>query len=616
MGAYDLLEQRSVGLNALPKPEGDALRWLLDTDNMLGRLDYPFFVTKVLGHDFPEIWDPTVQARLKRTGEIFKNWVLTRHEQKVFRKVMFVNPRGTCKSAGTTIPLVPFAHLHDPEIAAMIMSAAYEQMALKFADTVRHVWDGDSPTSRLVDLYGRFKPANIRQRAWSRDKMVTERREMIAHADPTLAAFSIRKGPTSGHFKLGIIDDPVTEELMANDAEWLDKVWAAYSRMPFVLDNDALLVVIMTRYHKGDLVGRIITEEIAPIVRREHGGELPKDWDESRGWIKYAHLAGWEVFYDGVYDDYDYETKSGTPVYPVIWPHERIADVRKTPRGEALYQLQLQQDPAGRDDAPITWPIVDRLYIDSITDVPAPAMKTIDIHCDFSFKDAENYRKQQGDVGVAHLCAKEGGYVYRLGGFRGKYMQDQFGEKLMDLIAFVYYGLKSKVRYITYERTTGHGSGDESTRMWLHQLFMRHPDLPRATAYPIARYKQGNKSKLQRIMDTNWAWQEGYVVLCREAENNYQLCYQMVNQGYTLEDDDSDAFADAFHEKLYKRTRPGDLPEDVQQFMGGGMSERWTPLPPVHGHFDMGGRFVAERRTARNPDAQRPSLFGHLLRRN
>ena len=181
-------------------------------------------------------------------------------------------------------------------------------------------------------------------------------------------------------------------------------------------------------------------------------------------------------------------------------------------------------------------------------------------------------------------------------------------------MAWVQHDLGSKVRYITYEQTVGHGSGDESTRLWLNQLFMANPEIRRATPYPIKRHKQGNKSKLQRIMDTNWAWQEGYVVLVEEADGNYPLTYQMLKQGYSQYDDDADAFADAFNEGVYRKTRSGDLPEAVQRHMYG--HEKWSPLPPVFGHFDgIDGRFVPERRTARNPGARRPSTIGRILGR-
>jgi hypothetical protein len=145
---------------------------------------------------------------------------------------------------------------------------------------------------------------------------------------------------------------------------------------------------------------------------------------------------------------------------------------------------------------------------------------------------------------------------------------------------------------------------------------MSNPDLPRFTPYPIRRMKQGNKTKLQRIMDQNWAWQEGYVVLVREADFNDPLIHQMLRQGYTEHDDDADAFADAFHEDLYKKTRPTDLPDDVAKWIPGAGSDKWRPLPAVHGHVGRNGRFTPERRTARNPGAARGTRLDRLMRRN
>ena len=580
-------------------------------DNLTGRIDYPTFVMKVLGFDFPEIHDPRVQEHMARIGAIFRNWTLTRHQQKVFRKVLDCRPRGSCKTATATIPLIPYAHLHDPEIAAALMSASYEKMALKFSSAIRSVWDGESPDSRLAELYGSFKPTG-RSRDWSANKMVTSRRQNLAHADPTLATYSIKQGPTSGHFKLFVIDDPITEEMMENDRQWLDKAWGAYNRMNFVLDNDALLYLIMTRYHDADLVGRIIQEEIEPEVRKRiqlgaPEGQLPKDFDAKTGWIKYAHLAGWEVHYDAVYENYNPAERRGDVLYPVIWPVERIEASRKTDVGETQFWSQLMNQPARRDNQPVTQEMVDRAFLPNLQSVPKRALKTIDIHCDFSFKSAEAFIKGSGDWCVAHVCAKDGGYIFRSGGYRGKPTQKGFGEELMKLVAWVYHDLGAKVRYITYDQLTGHGSGDESTRLWLHQLFMANPDLPRAAAYPIKRQKGAGVKKLQRIMDSNWVWQEGYMVLVEEAPFNDPLIYQVLNQGYTEHDDDIDALCDATHEGLYKRTRAEDLPADVENISP--QSRHWTPVPAVHGHFDRDtGKFKAEFRSARTRVGEQNAL--------
>ena len=562
------------------------LEFLNLADNAFGRTSYHGYIHGVLGYDFPEIWDPRVQQHIHRIGDDLDDWFENRFTQGTFKKIMDIRPRGTGKSATVTSPAPGYVHLKDPEIACGILSANYD-MSTKFATGMKAVWDGDDPKSQLVGLYGDFKPESTRERSWTREKMVTARRQNLAHLDPTMAAFSMRKGPTSGHFKFFIIDDPITEEEMEKDREWLEKVWAAYQRMPFVLDKDGLLYLIMTRYHDADLVGRIIREEIEPEVRRRvqigaPEGKLPLDWNYDEGWIKYAHLAGWVVHYDGVYENYSAETRRGNVVYPTIWPVSRIEAVRKTERGEVNFWYQLMNKPSKREDAPVRPEHIEQLWIESLEDVPKRALRNCFILCDFAFKTQENAAKGKGDWGVAHVVAIDDGYVYRLGGIREKMLQSEFGDQLVHLARWVKEDLGGRVRKLTYELQMGHGSGDESTRMWLSNLFAEHRDIPKISFRPISRIRGRSKSKWDRIRSTAWAWQQGYVVLIQEVAGNDPLIYQMLNIGTAAHDDDADAFADAFHESVYKKVAR-EVPnyDDVQLEPGS-----WCPQPAVHGGFN------------------------------
>lgn len=596
----------------LPEWQRETLMALQAADNLTARIDYPTFVMDTLGFDFPEIHDPRVQEHLSRVGNIFTDWVLnTRHKQTKFRRIMDIRPRGTCKSATVTQPLIPFLHLHDPEIAAAIISARFEGMATKFSNVVRQVWEDENPNSRLVDTFGEFKPTNVRQRAWSSSEMVTQKRQNLAHADPTLRAYSIAQGPTSGHFKAVILDDPVTDEMMERDSRWLDKVWSGYENLRFVLDTDSILYLIMTRYHQSDLVGRIIENEILPAAKFANQGEVPSDFYKERGWIKYAHLANWEVFYDSVYDEYDSSTRHGRVVYPTIWTLDKIEDSRKTVSGEGKFWSQLMNKPASRDDSPVKQSHVDRLWIPNINAVPKRAFLRTDIHCDFAFKSAENYLRQSGDYSVFHVCPKDAGIVYRIHGYRSRDTQEEFGLKLLEAIRWLWDEYHAKVRYITYEQASGAGSGDESLRLWMNQLFATQPDYPRPLPYPIRRNKGANntRGKLARIMNMNWAWQEGYVQLVEEAPHNQPLIHQVLNQGYTDHDDDADAFADAFHEELYIKTTRGDLPDAVTDHYSTDPLH-WKPQPKVFGtHDPFTGKFRPERRTAKDPYPSRDNAL-------
>jgi hypothetical protein len=572
-----------------------AQRWGLklkaQLDNAIGRVDYPYFVGDILGYrkiandprnpgNFEQFNDPRVQQNLAAVGEYFEDWRRNRHKQTSFRKVLIVQPRGTCKSATATIPLPLWAHIHDSELASCIISAVKEKMAEDFAKATKATFEGEDPFSRLVDLYGTFKPQG-RGRDWQNTKMVTAKRNNVGRSDPTYAAYTITAGPTGGHFDVVIVDDPITRDKMQSDSEWLEKVWAAYTRLPYTINRNGLLMVVMTRYHDNDLCGRVIREEIEPAVLAEYENRLPEDFDYEYGWIKYAHLAGWEVRYDTVYNDYDPDTREGEVVYPVCWSHEKIKHSRQTALGEAEFWYHLMNAPQKREDQPITEEMIRRCWIDSLDEVPAQAFNAIDIHCDFSFKNEEAFRKQTGDWGVAHVIAKHNGHVYRIGGMRGKLRQTDFGDQLMKLVSEVYYAHKSRVRYISFDQPSTHGSGDESTNEWIYSLFRAHPDLPRAAPKPINRKHGAGAKKVGRILDTLWPWSDGFVHLLRGAHGNDELIYQVLNIGTSPYDDDIDAFCDAFHKDMYQAAPlyANDEHEDD-------WSQVWKPAIMVEGEYD------------------------------
>ena len=206
--------------------------------------------------------------------------------------------------------------------------------------------------------------------------------------------------------------------------------------------------------------------------------------------------------------------------------------------------------PQKRGDQPVSEEDVQRCYIESIDDVPPAALNCIDLHCDFSFKNEDAFRKQTGDWGVAHIVAKHLGHVYRLGGFRAKLKQIDFGRELVELAKTVKHDFHGNVRYISYDQPSTHGSGDESTDVWIRELF-RTAGIPGITPKPLNRKRGAGSKKIARILDTVWAWQQGYVHLVRGVGNNDPLVYQIINLGYTTHDDDIDAFSDSFHPSMY-----------------------------------------------------------------
>ena len=527
--------------------------------NLLGRLDYKYFTNDVLGlakiPEFREIHDPRVQQLLDWRNNDIQEWKAQRETAQTFMKIMDFRSRGACKSSLFGTPLAPFLQLSDPDIAVGLMSASYEDMAVKFTTATKNLWDGESKYSSLTDLYGQFsgRPSG---RPWNTDEMVTSKRESTERADPTLKAYSVRKGATSAHFDAFVLDDLITDEEMEGDVNWIKKVISAYLRMPFVLNADGLLYVIGTRYHHGDLCGFIINNEIKPAAIKADlpgapPGVLPSDFNVGNGWTRYGHLAGWKIYYDEVYTDFGLPTQR--PTYPVIWPEARIAAVRgRGPESERFFWFQLMNRPQNRTDAPVKNQHVERVWFDDDNYVPAEATAYCDIHMDFAFKRIENIKKGKGDNSCAYVKFQHLGHLYFPLGFTGHMTQDEFGARLISMCIQAQQRFNNpRIRILTYDKITGQGSGDDSTKKWLESLFAGVQGLNIPDCYPIPR-KNTKNAKEQKLLSTAWAWQDGYIHMKRGVEGLAQACEKMLFLDTTdIGDDEADAVSDGFDEYVY-----------------------------------------------------------------
>lgn len=553
----------------------------LEVSRRRALLDFVYYLERVLGIECAYTREPRVRQYLAEYGSHVLDWLSTRHDklpdgslkQKVPRKIAVIVPRKTFKTSGVSQGGTPWALCHDPNLVCGIMSAAYEDLAIPIVQAIREHLDGSAAASTIEAHFGQFKRADD----WSGPRFTIAQRT-AALRDKSVTAYGVRRGAVGHHFDFFVIDDPVTNEAMSNDREWLDKVWRSYVDLKATLNPNALLTLVMTRYHDADLMGRIIEREIKPAASAANGGALPEDWnaDSPECIKKYAHLAGWHVIYEQAVSDYD--TDDPKYNFPGIWGQERIQEVRagKSIDGdeeseeysELFFWCQLQNTPQKREDNPI-----QEIHIQTALGFPkphsiaeVPRTGWVDIHCDFAFKDADAYTKQRGDFTVAHVVVKHEGFVYRVNGYRGKPTQDMFGDELIRLATWAKNELKARVRFLSYDKLTGQGSGDKSTRMWIENLFRMHPSL---RVPHIIEINRAGRNKTNSILGTAWAWQEGWVRLCVEAPYNDPLVYQMQRIGYSPHDDDADAFADSFHPEMYKVSARFAEPDDEDW--------NWTP---------------------------------------
>lgn len=536
----------------------------------LGRLralnDYPGFMKKVLGIDCVYNNEPAVREYHEIIGNEIKDWLKHRNDkdengefvQKVPRYMMVVPPRKTFKTSGVSEVVPVFAACHDPNIVCGIITSDYRKLSLPIAQNIRDHFDGRSPTSRIKELFGEFHSQGSR-RSWAGDAFTIDQRTE-ARRDPTVSTYSVNISATGHHFDVLIIDDPVTREAMRQNADYLSIVQKMWVDLDATMNPNGLVILIGTRYHNADLHGYIFDSEIIPKIKELHDGKLPEDWslEDPEAMYRYGKMAGWTVIFRQAVTN----PESDNPIYnfPGIWGPDRIARVRRGDRdpdnpeadeySELFFQCQLQNTPHKRRDNP-----VKEIHVETARGVPdryslseAPKLGWVDIHCDFAFKSAEAYLAQRGDWTVAHVVVKRNGLVWRLNGYRGKPTQDQFEEELIKLATWAKDHWQSRIRFLSYDRLTGQGSGDMSTQRWLQGLFRRFSGLNMPSIMEVARTKR----KEEYILDTVWAWQNGMIRLCKEAPGNDQLIDQMLNIGYTTHDDDADAFAAAFHPDMYQ----------------------------------------------------------------
>jgi len=568
------------------------------------------FLTECLGVDAratPLVTDPGVKELVRQFGKVFVDWLRERKKTRdqgklawgAFRKVMVVVPRECMKSTTVTQAAPVLASIWDPDIAIAVSSYKQEKVATKFGEAIRNHWAGLADRSQLVPLFGTFKdPKN--KLPWSETAAVISCRKATTRPDPTLRIFSVETGGTSGHYDLVILDDPVTQE--KNAEGWEEKVWEHYKSLGMVTNQDGMFVLVMTRYGDGDLVGKIIEREIETATREADlpnapAGELPDDWDYETGWQKYAHLAGWTVFYKHGFDG---DIKSDNPEdytlhFPVAWPRDKI--LARLLTDQLFVMAQVQNQPSRRTDADLTREQIEAAWVDK---APAGAYTDLTMHCDIAWKDGESYMKQRGDYNVIQIWGHYEGHAYMVWGARGRWKQEEWGDKIVEAYDWIKSKRHRRLRDVTWDKPTGGIGG--AIKNYYDQVLKKAGHRP---VQPTELTRAGTK-KLNRLREAAAFWADGYVHLVRGVNGTKELAYQMLRLGYSKYDDDADAAADVWHEKVFRSVRR-ESKDPVSD------SEFLRRLRPVaRGHVGMDGSWVPETVSGRRALAEKriSELYG------
>lgn len=211
------------------------------------------------------------------------------------------------------------------------------------SDEYREVFPGTAINSKNV----------VTTQSWLRNSEVFE----VVGRKGVLRSVGVGGGLSGRPVDLGIIDDPVKDEIEAQSATYRERVWQWYlsvflSRM----HNKSKQILIMTRWHEDDLGGRLLNPKINPKFHEWEVVKLPAILEE--------------------------ETE-GDPrrVGEALWPERHSLDKMDTLRllGPDNFQSLYQQEPTARGGNRI-----DITRIKWVADAPKLAKK---IYIDGAFTD-------------------------------------------------------------------------------------------------------------------------------------------------------------------------------------------------------------------------------------
>jgi len=187
-----------------------------------------------------------------RFTELHAGWLdlLLRH-----KKIVLVAPPGHYKSTVATITYPLFRLTEDRNLRIMIINEVLENAKAFLSEIKGHLRDNEE----FRAAHGTW---HMDADAWTADK-IQLRRDVI-RKEPTVAAVGVLGTLVSQHPNLIIVDDPCSGRNTQTHSQ-REKVWQWWRRdlMPRLDANDpeAQIIVVSTRWHRDDLVGRIKADE-------------------------------------------------------------------------------------------------------------------------------------------------------------------------------------------------------------------------------------------------------------------------------------------------------------------------------------------------------------------
>lgn len=203
-------------------------------------------------------------------------------------------------------------------------------------------------------------------------------------------------GPITGKgARIAIIDDPVKNAEEADSETMREKIWEWYTSTLYTrLTPDGRIIVVMTRWHEDDLVGRLLKKEADEIAEGTHKGEK---WTV----INFPALAE--------KDDY-LGRAEGDPLWPEFgFDKDRMEQI-KVDVGSRVFNALYQQRPSAADGN-----LLKREWWRYYDHNNPPPFASMLLSVDAAFKDEDD-----SDYVVLQVWGKNGANMYLVDQIRAK----------------------------------------------------------------------------------------------------------------------------------------------------------------------------------------------------
>ena len=190
---------------------------------------------------------------------------------------LILMPRGSYKSSLVTIGYALWRLAKQDTLRILIYSDTTEK-AQGFLEAIKNHLLGTAPRSRFREQFGPWE-VDPKAGVWNQSAIVVKARQS-ASVEPSIDTAGIETSKVGKHYDLILFDDIVTDKNVTTK-EQMDKVADCYRKALSLLMPGGEVIMLGTRWHFGDLYGRLIAEnEVYPswrLFRRaaEVNGQYP-----------------------------------------------------------------------------------------------------------------------------------------------------------------------------------------------------------------------------------------------------------------------------------------------------------------------------------------------------